>query len=143
MKIPSETDWRSEPWDLDIPYAYEHFCGKSVDESVPMFEENALCYQEDIMFMPVPCFRYYVLAYTKYLLSESSRDDSDGASCFFGIVEMRKDDILASSKLVKGEIIRTLQRLKDYQEWYDASEDIYGSFRQKTSECLELLEAEQ
>ncbi|MEI7929683.1 MAG: hypothetical protein WCH40_14125, partial [Verrucomicrobiales bacterium] len=72
MNIPTEIDWRSEPWDLDIPYAYKHFFGKDLQEAFDLFVDNSACYQEDIMFMPLVCFRYYVLAYTSYLLSEQS-----------------------------------------------------------------------
>jgi len=41
MNIPTEEDWRSEPWDLDIPHAYKHFLGKNIDESIALFEEDA------------------------------------------------------------------------------------------------------
>jgi len=93
--------------------------------------------------MPLPCFRYYVTAYTKYLLSKSSHEDSDGASCFFGIVETRKEDIKTLDQPVVSEIIKTLHRLRENQDWYDASEEIYGRFDQNALKCLGLIEAEQ
>lgn len=52
LSIPTEDDWRSEPWCLDIPIAYEHFSGKSLSEAVSMFDDNAICYQEDDVFRP-------------------------------------------------------------------------------------------
>jgi hypothetical protein len=104
--------------------------------------ENAIYYEEDMVWMPRPCFRFYVLAYTNYLMSESSRGDHDGANCFFGLVECRKDDIRGSSELVIGEIAKTLEKLKDGQGWYDAPEEIYGSFNDRALSCLNLIRAE-
>lgn len=143
MHIPTEADWRSEPWDLDIPYAYKHFLGKNLEEAFDLFVDNALCYQEDIMFMPAACFRYYLIAYTNYLLSEASKDDSDGASCFFGIIECRKDDIHKLEDLVVSQIRKTLERLRDNQAWYDADKEIYGRFQARSESCLKLIQAEQ
>jgi hypothetical protein len=143
MKIPAEADWRSEPWDLDIPSAYAHFFGKSLEEAISLFNENSLSYQEDLMFMPLPCFRYYLLAYTHYLLSASSRGDSDGANCFFGIVEIRKNDIRASSERVLREVTQTLEKLANYQGWYNATEHVYGIFRDRASACLKLIQSAQ
>lgn len=140
MNIPTETDWRSEPWDLDIPYAYKHFFGKDLQEAFDLFVENSIYYQEDIMFMPLPCFRYYVLAYSNYLLSEQSKGDSDGASCFFGLVECRKDDIRSSSEQLVAQIIMTLKNLRENQEWYDADEDIYGTFKARSETCLKQIQ---
>jgi hypothetical protein len=141
-KPPTEGDWRGGPWDMEIPYAYDHFFGKSLQEAFALFVENALYYEEDLMWMPLPCFQYYVLAYTNYLLSESSRGDADGASCFFGLVEFRKDDIRGSSELVIGEIARTLEKLKGGQGWYGATEEIDGSFQERALACLKLIGAE-
>ena len=46
MNIPSEADWRSEPWNIDTPYAYKNFFGKTLAEGFNLFVENALRYQE-------------------------------------------------------------------------------------------------
>lgn len=128
---------------MDIPYAYKHFLGKNLEEAFDLFVDNALCYQEDIMFMPVVCFRYYVQAYADYLLSEASKDDSDGANCFFGLVEIRRDDISKSPDIVVSQVRKTLLRLRDNQSWYDADEDIYGSFKSRSVTCLKLIQDEQ
>ncbi len=115
MNIPSETDWRSEPWCIDIPIAYEHFFGKSLDEAFALFVEKSICYQEDVMFMPKACFRFYLYAYMSYLLSPISSGDSDGASCFFELVEFRIDDILSSDPVLGIRVSEVLNRLRDNQ----------------------------
>ncbi len=140
MKIPTEADWRSESWCVDMPRAYERFYGKDLDEAFELFVENALSYQEDIMFMPLTCFRYYVQAYASYLLSEASEGDSDGANCFFCIVKYRAKDIRSSVAVVVDQITRTLGKLKQKQAWYDADDEIYGSFEAQASACLKHLQ---
>jgi len=62
MDIPTEDDWRSEPWDLDVEYAYSNFHGKTMAEAIQLFEENALRHEEDVLFMPSRVFGYYLRA---------------------------------------------------------------------------------
>jgi len=115
---------------------------KSLEDAASLLKENCIYYSEDLMWMPLPCFQYYILAYTNYLLSESSHGDADGASCFFGLVECRKEDIRGSSELVIGEIARALEKLKGGQGWYGATEEIDGSFQDRALSCLKLIGAE-
>ena len=139
MTIPSESDWRSEPWCIDTPYAYEHFLGKTLDEAFDLFVQYSIYYEEDIMFMPVLCFRYYIHAYMNYLLSDKSKGDCDGASCFFGLIEVRKDDICTSEDKLRNRISEVLQHIGARQEWYDADLDIYGNFSMRSSKALSLI----
>lgn len=133
-EIPTERDWRSEPWSLDISYAYKHFAGKSIDEVVTLFEEHPIYYQEDIVFMPVACFRYYLNAYMRYLLSDASRGDSDGASCFIAIIDSRHGDLNSCDSNTRSQVSAVLDRLANSQEWYEADEDIYGDFRKRVAD---------
>ncbi|MEM1221334.1 MAG: hypothetical protein AAGH40_01115 [Verrucomicrobiota bacterium] len=138
VKIPNEIDWRSEPWDLDIPYAYKHFFGKSIEEGEKLFEENSLYYQEDMMFMPLSCFNFYIHSYISYLLSERSRGDSDGASAFFGLFDARKKDFLSSQE-VRGRTAELMEHMRTRQQYYDASIKIYGRFSKKADKVLSEL----
>lgn len=137
-RVPTEADWRSEPWDLDIPYAYRHFAGKTFEEAVALFRQNAICYQEDVMFMPRACLAYYAGAYVAYLLSEESKGDSDGASCFFGLAEVRADDIRADRQLAR-DFERCLKHLAERQAFYDADVSIYGDFTDRARKALDKL----
>ena len=139
MTIPSESDWRSEPWCIDTPCAYEHFSSKTLDEAFDLFVKYSLYYQEDIMFMPVLCFRYYIHAYIDYLLSDKSEGDSNGASCFFGIIEVRKNDICTSGDQLRDRISEVLHYIGARQEWYSADLDIYGNFMEKSAKVLSLI----
>ncbi len=136
--IPTEADWRSEPWDLDIPYAYRNFAGKSYEQAVALFQENALCYQEDVMFMPRACFPFYARAYIDYLLSADSQGDADGANCFFSLVESRAADIRLDASLLSA-VEQLLRHLATRQDWYDADASIYESFAELAEKSLNKL----
>ncbi len=140
MNIPTNEDWRSEPSNLDAQCAYEHFFGKSLKESASLFVDNALYYQEDLMFMPVACFFFYAHAYIDYLVSDQSEGDADGASSLFGLVEVRKGDILRAPPYLRERIRALLQRLANRQAWYDAEPQIYGDFKVKSEAYLSTIE---
>lgn len=136
--IPSESDWRSEPWGIDTSCAYEHFSGKSSEEAFQLFQHDACCFQEDLMFMPEACLPFYAGAYMKYLMSAHSRGDSDGAGCFFGLAEFRADEIRTTRGLTRS-FVRCLEHLAQRQQYYDAEESIYGSFPERAEKALRLL----
>lgn len=136
--IPTEADWRSEPWALDTEYAYGNFAGKSFEDAIQLFKQNAIHYQEDVMWMPRICFRFYAHAYIAYLMSDDSKEDSDGASCFFGLAEFRADDIRAGQDLTSS-FEDCLAILAQRQDFYDADVDIYGSFEERAQSALSKL----
>lgn len=136
---PNKDAWHSEPWCLDAETACEHFNGKTLDEAISMFTENALDYQEDLMFMPATCFRYYLPAYLQYLMSEASRGDSDGASSVFGLVDHRLEDLFRDATLLR-HVTKTIAHMGERQSWYDADESLYGSFRRKADRLLSKLQ---
>lgn len=141
--IPTEADWRSEPWCLDAACAYEHFLGKSIDQAVELLAENSLRYQEDILFMPVKCFRYYVQAYVAYLRSPASQHDAIGASCFIDIVELRLKDVRESVPELIESIQSTLEYVTLHQEWFCDESPTYRSFERKTARIVKNLTADR
>jgi hypothetical protein len=58
MKIPDEHDWRNDFGDLDVASAKANFFGLDLTRAEQLFRDNALCYQEDIVFMPFQCFQF-------------------------------------------------------------------------------------
>jgi len=137
MRIPTEADWRSEPWCLDAKYAYQNFHGKSLGEAVKLFEDNALRYQEDVLFMPSRVFGYYIKAYMTYLTSDAAQGDSDGASCFIALIAFKAEHQPADIAPLWPEIEPVLKRLADHQEWYEALWEVYGSFRSGIHKIVE------
>ncbi len=135
---PSVDDWHSEPWCLDAKAAYERFNGASLDQAFALISDDALNREEDLMFMPAICFRYYLPAYLSYLVSDAAKGDSDGASCIFGLIDNRLDDLSVDPALLR-RTAETITYIGERQEWYDADEAIYGSFRHKAKLLIRKL----
>ncbi len=137
MEIPTEDDWRSEPWGIDTPRAYAHFYGTSFDKAVSLFEENAFYYQEDVMFMPSRVFPFYVRAYSAYLMSEAARGDSDGASCFITLLQHKSEHYRYDLVPIWPEVEPVLRRLAENQDFFDAEWNPYRSFRSRIHEIVQ------
>ncbi len=74
---------------LDERSACKHFPGKNLAEAEALFRQNALFYQEDLMWMGPIAFRYYVTAASRYLESEAATHDSHMVNCFVNLLEFR------------------------------------------------------
>ncbi len=57
------------PEDLDGRCAQEHLLGKSLEKAEALFGEASIIYQEDVLFMGVTAFRFYVQAAIAYIRS--------------------------------------------------------------------------
>lgn len=143
MDIPTEADWRSEAWCLDCESAYKQFAGKTREEAMAMFADNALLYQEDVMFMPKRCFGFYIIAYADYLTSELSLFEDAGASCFVGIVEIRHEHIRQEQPEVREAIIRTLRAIETNPAWYldKIAQVLYAGLAERARAALVLIGA--
>jgi hypothetical protein len=145
--IPNETDWEDYWSDLDTNYAHSRFAGKTIWEVLHYFDESPLVASEDISYMPAIPFRFYIQAYTRYLMSaELYKEDpslmsdeeyrncfidsqlSDGASSFLGLMVNKLNEsphlILPSMK----ELMPVAEYVATNQVFFGATVDIYGSF---------------
>ena len=139
-EIPTEEDWHSDPWDdLELPYAYKHFAGKSVEAAATLFAGDALSRQEDLCWMPAVCLRYYIKAYIAYLRSSESQWDADAASAFFSLIKLRGDDIRSFDEEGLDMIADTLRHLSTMQSWFDADQEIYGDFEEHAENALKSI----
>jgi hypothetical protein len=136
MKIPDRHDWGSLDECLDLKSAFKSFYQKSLAEAEIMFAQNALYYQEDLMWMPKIPFRFYLPAYINYLMSEESKGDSDAANGFLSLIDWKLDpesgemDDLAP---LWPDTLRVLHHIEERQRWYDAEVEIYGDFKASVS----------
>jgi hypothetical protein len=126
---------------LDEETACRHFLGKTIDEAVAMFNEASLIYQEDLMWMGLSAFNYYVKAAVKYIESDASNCDSGMAHCFVGLLEFRLEwegELLsdAAEDLLKG-----CNYIIDHYNKFDLDADIYGDLRPRLFKIIEQLEA--
>ena len=131
MKIPTRADWGEiDHDDLDADWACKTFLGKSFDEAVAMFRENALYYQEDLQSMPAFAFNFYAPALVKYITSSQAAGDSDGASSFLHMVswmlKTRRNIISSETELL---LLGAAEQISRNQAFYEADVSIYGEFQ--------------
>jgi hypothetical protein len=76
---------------LDEQAACAHFLGKDIEEAEALFRENALYFQEDLLWMGLSAFLYYAEAAIRYIESPAAYGDSDIVRCWTAILEFRRD----------------------------------------------------
>ncbi len=136
MKIPSREEWGDFEGDLDARYAFKVFFGKSISEAVPLFQENPIQTTDELRFMPAVPFRYYIMAFRGYILSEESRDDSDAASCYLRLIQQKVSEEPDTISPVMPALIESVQKVAEAQSFYDADLHIYGDFKQISAQIM-------
>lgn len=140
MKIPTTADWGEiDHDDLDADWAYKTFLGKSFDEALAMFQENALYYQEDLQSMPAAVYNFYAPALVKYITSPQAAGDADGASSFLHMLSwMFKTRRNIISKDTESLLLFAAKQISQNQAYYDADVSIYGDFKDVYAVILNL-----
>lgn len=140
MEIPQREDIVT-CGSLDEETACRHFLGKTMDEVVEMFNEASGIYQEDLMWMGLSAFTYYVKAAVKYIESDASKDDSEMAHCFIGLLEFRLEwegELLAVSA---ADLLEGCSYLLEHYIKFNLDADIYGNLRPRLLKIIEQLHA--
>ncbi len=116
MNIPTDEDWGDLEGNLDLAWAYRKFHGKTLEEAVKVFEDNAICCWEDLMYMPGPVFCFYIKACITYLMSDAAKNDGQDGSSFVNLIEFKsehqRDDLIP----IWSEIEPVLKGLVERQE---------------------------
>lgn len=129
--IPIESEWRSESWDIDVDSAFEHFGGKTQEEAMKLFEQNAARYQEDLLYTPAACFPYYLEACMTYLRSRAAEGDAEGAAGFISLISDRAREYPEEMRDLWPSISPTLRHIAINQEHFGADEETFGSFHEQ------------
>jgi hypothetical protein len=143
-RISSEADWGNYKDDLDQEYGHRIFFGKNAEETIPLFERNVIERADELHFMPVIPFRYYILAFRNYVMSEEvlkSDMASDAASCFLNLVKLKLREDANSIVPVMSELMPAIEHVAANQALFDADVDIYGDFSEKLVEIRRLMQA--
>jgi hypothetical protein len=129
--IPTQSDFQLGPergQDLDAWHAWDTFGGRTLDEAYATFRENALGYQEDLMWMAPKPFCFYLPVVLRYVQSEESCGDSDIVNCLASNIEFhfqRGHDITAAFACIQAICDYVLSQYSKF----DVNEEIYGDLR--------------
>ncbi|MBD3676087.1 MAG: hypothetical protein HUJ26_21470 [Planctomycetaceae bacterium] len=140
MRIPDRSDWgHIDPMDLDGNHALKIFFRKTFEEARSFFEQNSLCYYEDLISMPKVPFEFYAPAYVEYLKSSKGQSDSDAASCFLSmLLQVLKVDRERITGDTEKLLLETAAYIARNQKQFGAETYIYGDFSEKLDEIQRL-----
>jgi len=130
-QAPGRPEWQLRTLCIDGRCAYAHFGGLSLDQAFDLFCLSARTYQEDLVWMPEACFSFYVQAYSDYILSDFSANDSDAASCYISLVAGLRDQVSRLPADRYESLVEALRRIASSQKWFGADEAIHGSYARR------------
>lgn len=140
-EIPTIGEW-GDISDLDIHYAYEIFGGKDNSSLQCEFKKNVIERCENLRWMPIIPFQYYVIGFKKYIESNDfgKFDMPDAANCFIELIEEKAITQPEFLEAVYPELKSCIEYLADHQVEYEADLDIYGDFKAKAMNIFAALE---
>ena len=127
-KPPTRDEWGDLDADLEVKDAYRLFGGKTVGEAKPLFVENPIERAAELHYAPAPVLNYYLFCFVEHLLSPESAGESDMASCFLRLVRHRAASRPEDLDPVWVRLRPALATIAQRQAFYDADNNIYGSF---------------
>ena len=141
MHIPKKEDWgKIKDIDIERQYAFNMFIGKSIDQALEMCKLHAQSYQEELQSMPKIPFNFYAPVLANYIISSNAKGDSDGASTFLNMVawmfETQRGIINPETEAL---LTSAAKAVSENQEFYEASFEIYGSFKDQYFKILQTL----
>jgi len=122
---------------LDEQHACKMFLGKTLEQAEMLFHENALFYQEDLMWMGAVAFRYYVHAFIRYIQSQESNGDSDAINCFVSLLEFRWENEPEELRPIFSELTAACRYILEDYKRFDVNAEIYGDLRLRFKDLIQ------
>lgn len=138
MSLPSREDINVHD-NLDERSACQHFLGKNLRDAEDLIRQNAFYYQEDLLFMGVTAFRFYVPALINYIQSDAAEGDSDIVNCFAMILEFRLERESNDLRPIATTLAEACRYLLDNYDRFEVSEEIYGDLKSRFIELQRNL----
>lgn len=128
MRLPSasEINVYNSP---DERLACEHFLNKTLSQAEKLFSDNSALYQEDLMWMGLKAFHFYLQAVINYLQSDDAIGDDHFIDCLYEIMMFRlnRENFLLSVDIVDNMINYIISNYKKFS----VDEEIYGVLKDK------------
>jgi hypothetical protein len=126
---------------LDERHAAKMFYGKTLEQAEVLFRENFLFYQEDLMWMGVTAFRFYVRAAIRYTRSPESQGDSDAINCFVGLLDFRLEKEHKELRPVAQALADACRYIVAHYDRFDVDDEIYGDLRPRYESLFQQFSA--
>jgi hypothetical protein len=141
--IPNEADWTGWKADVESRFAYRTYFGRSNSEMRLRYDASPIEVFEELHFMPVKAFHYYVLGFRDSVLARANPDDIDNATaadCFLGLIAVRAREQRSDVTPIWHELRAAVAFVAEHQADYDADEGIFGSFAKKRAQIEALIQ---
>ena len=91
--IPDKKAWEGYENDLDFQYFHWLAYGRSNDDMQSEYgEDRSIERAGELQFVSQPIFEFYIQGFCQFLLSDKAEGDSDSASSFLGLLEVRESE---------------------------------------------------
>ena len=100
---------------------------------LPHFRRNVIERADELQWMPVAPFRYYMLGFRDFVMAGEfdATWAPDAASCFIGLVLRKLEKQPGYILAIIPHLLPAIRHVAMNQESYGATESIYGSFQEK------------
>jgi hypothetical protein len=129
MNMPKEIDWGDWSADLDVRSAHATFAGRKYDDVVQEFHDNSIEMADQLRFMPIIPFQYYIFSFKHYIQSDLAKGDSDAASCYLRLIIEKIEKQPAFILPIIDKLYESIKYVATNQYIFDADKDIYGDFK--------------
>lgn len=114
---------------LDEIKACDHFFNKTIEEAELLFLENSAYYQEDLMWMGIKAFKFYLEAVIHYLSSDAANEDDHFIDCLYAIISFRENE--ADFSIAKESVMRMVDYIITNYDKFSVSSEVYGDLLSK------------
>lgn len=122
---------------LDGIVAQKNWLGLNTRQGAELLQQNALRYQEDLMFMGPVAFNFYAESILLYLESQASASDDVAVHCLLGTIECRLKEITPARLCVFARIINTIEG--NWKKYYNDDSLCSAEDQEKTNKLKLLL----
>ncbi len=123
MKLPTKTEINLHN-SLDEQNACSHFYNKTLEQAEVMFRKNSLYYQEDLMWMGVRAFSFYLQAVNSFLQSTYSTGEDHFIDALHGTIKFRMKE--KEFYLAIDDVKILIAYVIDNYEKFEVEQGIYG-----------------
>ena len=139
MKIPTALE--INPYDdLDGRTALKNFLGKSFQDATEMFMQNSYSLSEDLMWMGIKAFAFYLPAVIPYLESDESQYDCFTASSLISTFRFRLEHEPETIQIAGNPMISVLRVIQRNFPKYDADQTAYPNLQIELQKLIEQIE---
>ena len=153
--IPGINELVDVPEDLDAKYVIKHFYGKTIEEASELFFLHPYYYAEDLLWMSVKAYFYYINSIKKFLQSDEGKYDDVFISDTLSTIEQRlkiEPDFKRAFNYHKKEILDILLIIKKNIDDYliaenDLGDDFlghpYNDVPERLSQLIDLCKSDE